>query len=163
MAKRSPEAGTPALRLLADAAISFTQHSYSHTPGERHFGDETAAALGVDPDLLYKTLLASTDKGLVVGVLSCSHQLDLKALAAVVGAKKASMADPRIAERSTGYVVGGISPLGQKTPLPTVLDERAFDHELIYVSGGRRGLQVRLSPDDLQHLTGAHIAAISRS
>jgi Cys-tRNA(Pro)/Cys-tRNA(Cys) deacylase len=165
MAKKAP-AGTAALVALTKANVAFTLHEYEHTPGETHFGAETVARLGLDPRRVFKTLLAeATLQGkdqLVVGVVPMSGQLDLKALAAAVGAKKAAMADPAAAERATGYVVGGISPFGQKTRHTTVVDATALDFDTVFVSAGRRGLQVELAPADLVRLTGAATAPIGR-
>ena len=162
MAKR---AGTPALDILAAAGVAFTVHEYDHTASD-HFGDETVAALGVTPERVFKTLIASiTTSGkpeLVVGIVPVSGQMDLKALAAAVGAKRADMADPAAAQRSSGYVVGGISPLGQRTRLRTVIDQSAMSYETVLVSGGRRGLQVELAPADLVRLTNAIVAEIGR-
>ena len=162
MAKR---AGTPALDILTAAGVAFTVHEYDHTASD-HFGDETVAALGVTPERVFKTLIASiTPSGkpeLVVGIVPVSGQMDLKALAAAVGAKRAEMADPAAAQRSSGYVVGGISPLGQRTRLRTVIDQSAMSYETVLVSGGRRGLQVELAPADLVRLTDAIVAEIGR-
>jgi Cys-tRNA(Pro)/Cys-tRNA(Cys) deacylase len=118
--------------------------------------------LGLDPGTVFKTLVADVDSRLTVAIVPVERQLDLKALAAAVGAKKAQMADVKQAERTTGYVAGGISPLGQRKQLPTVLDSSALNHAAIHVSGGRRGLEIELAPADLQRLTSATIAAISR-
>ena len=163
MAKR---AGTPALDILTAAGVAFTVHEYDHTASD-HFGDETVAALGVTPERVFKTLIASiTTSGkpeLVVGIVPVSGQMDLKALAAAVGAKRADMADPAAAQRSSGYVVGGISPLGQRTRLRTVVDASAMSYETVLVSGGRRGLQVELAPADLVRLTDGKVAEIGRS
>jgi Cys-tRNA(Pro)/Cys-tRNA(Cys) deacylase len=162
MAKR---AGTPALDILTAAGVAFTVHEYDHTASD-HFGDETVAALGVTPERIFKTLITSiTMSGkpeLVVGIVPVSGQMDLKALAAAVGAKRAEMADPAAAQRSSGYVVGGISPLGQRTRLRTVIDQSAMSYETVLVSGGRRGLQVELAPADLVRLTDAIVAEIGR-
>ncbi len=126
------------------------------------YGERTAAALGIDPARIHKTLIASVDGRLVAAVVPVDRELDLKALATAVGGRRAEMADPAAAERSSGYVVGGISPFGQKRPLRTVVDAAALRHATILVSGGRRGLQVELAPADLVRLTGATVAAISR-
>jgi len=162
MAKR---AGTPALDILTAAGVAFTVHEYDHTASD-HFGDETVAALGVTGERVFKTLIASiTPSGkpeLVVGIVPVSGQMDLKALAAAVGAKRVDMADPATAQRSSGYVVGGISPLGQRTRLRTVVDASAVTYETVLVSGGRRGLQVELAPADLVRLTDAIVAEIGR-
>lgn len=167
MAKKTKGGGaTPATRALSAAGIDHTEHPYEHAPGAESYGLEAAEAIGVAPERVLKTLLAQTDlshdHGLVVGIVPVTGQLDLKALAAAVGAKKASMADPALAEKTTGYVVGGISPIGQKRALTTVLDESATTHPTVYVSGGRRGLDLELSPDDLVTTTGASVAAIVR-
>ena len=158
-------AGTPALDILTAAGVAFTAHEYDHTASD-HFGDETVAALGVTGERVFKTLIASiTMSGkpeLVVGIVPVSGQMDLKALAAAVGAKRADMADPAAAQRSSGYVVGGISPLGQRTRLRTVIDQSAMSYETVLVSGGRRGLQVELAPADLVRLTDAIVAEIGR-
>ena len=163
MAKKA--AGTPALDLLAKAGVVFTVHEYEHVAKD-HFGDETVAALGVPADRVFKTLLVSVTGAarpeLVVGIVPVSGQLDLKALAAAVGGKHADMADPTAAQRSSGYVVGGISPLGQRTRLRTVVDGSAMSYETVLVSGGRRGLQVELAPADLVRLTDAIVAEIGR-
>lgn len=161
MAKRT-SAGTPATAALTAAGIPFTVHAYQHDPSTASFGLEAAEALGVEPDRVFKTLLADTDSGLVVGVVPVGGRLDLKALATAVGAKRAEMADPAVAERRTGYVVGGISPIGQKTRLPTVLDETAELYDTVFVSGGRRGLDIELAPADLIAVTSATVAPIAR-
>ena len=153
--------GTPATVALAAAGIAFTEHAYTHDPGVAAFGLEAAAALGVEPDRVFKTLLAEVDGRLVVGVVPVTGKLDLKALAAAIGGKKAVMADAAVAERRTGYVVGGISPIGQKTAHPTVLDETVELWDTIFVSGGRRGFDLELAPADLVRVTGATIAAIA--
>ncbi|MGR2751525.1 Cys-tRNA(Pro) deacylase [Agromyces arachidis] len=163
MAKRSDgSTGTPATVALARAGIAFRALAYEHDPRAAAFGLEAAEKLGIDPERVYKTLLADVDGGLVVGIVPVAVQLDLKALAAAVGGKRAGMADPSLAERRTGYVVGGISPIGQKVALPTVLDESAILHETILVSGGRRGLDLELAPDDLIAVTGGRYGAIAR-
>ncbi|HEY5482426.1 MAG TPA: Cys-tRNA(Pro) deacylase [Propionibacteriaceae bacterium] len=163
MAKR---AGTPALDILTATGVVFTVHEYDHTATD-HFGDETVAALGVPAVRVFKTLLASLSGAgkpeLAVGVVPVSGQMDLKALASALGAKRAEMADPAAAQRSSGYVVGGISPLGQRTRLRTVIDASAMAYETVLVSGGRRGLQVELAPADLVRLTGGKVAEIGRS
>lgn len=153
---------TPATVALSRAGIDFSTHAYVHDPSASSFGLEAAEALGLDPTTVFKTLLAETEAGLVVGIVPVTGQLDLKALAAAVGAKRATMADPKVAERTTGYVVGGISPVGQRKRLPTVIDESAFAHPRIYVSGGRRGLDLGLAPDDLAAHLDATRAVIGR-
>jgi len=155
-------AGTPATAALRAAGIPFTEHAYEHDPANRDFGMEAATALGLDPDQVFKTLLADVDGRLVVGIVPVTGKLDLKALAAAVGGKKAVMADPAVAERRTGYVVGGISPIGQKTRHETVLDETAELWDVVYVSGGRRGFDLGLAPSDLIRATDAVVADIAR-
>jgi Cys-tRNA(Pro)/Cys-tRNA(Cys) deacylase len=163
MAKRADaSAGTPATLALQRAGVEFTARAYQHDPRAPAYGLEAAEKLGVDPDRVFKTLLAVVDGALAVGVVPVARQLDLKALAAALGGKRAEMADPAVAERKTGYVVGGISPIGQKTPLPTVLDESAILCESVLVSGGRRGLDLELAPDDLLAVTGGRYAPIAR-
>lgn len=163
MAKKSTPSGTPALVALDRARVAHTVHAYEHDPStDVGYGLEAAAAIGVPPAQVFKTLLALADGRLTVGVVPVDGRLDLKALARAVGAKKAEMADPAAAERATGYVVGGISPLGQKQRLRTVVDESALDHATVYVSAGRRGLDVGLAPADLVALTDATTAALSR-
>jgi Cys-tRNA(Pro)/Cys-tRNA(Cys) deacylase len=168
MAKKSGPGGTPATAALTRAGVRFTVHTYDHDPAAASFGLEAADALGLDPARVYKTLLAAVDSStggtprLVVGIVPVSGQLDLKALAAAVGGKKAAMADPAAAERATGYVVGGISPIGQKKALPTVLDSSAAEHPTVFVSGGRRGMDLELAPADLVAVTRASYAPIGR-
>ncbi|MGF1426245.1 Cys-tRNA(Pro) deacylase [Kitasatospora sp. LaBMicrA B282] len=154
--------GTPATVALEAAGVPFTVHAYQHDPAAESYGGEAAQALGIDPGRVFKTLVAEVDGALTVGVVPVAGQLDLKALAAAVGGKRAAMADPAAAERSSGYVRGGISPLGQRKPLRTVLDATALAHPTIYVSAGRRGLEVELVPADLLRLTGAVSAEIGR-
>jgi len=163
MAKRTDaSAGTPATLALQRAGIEFTARTYSHDPRAAAYGLEAAEKLGVDASRVYKTLLVMVDGALAVGIVPVARQLDLKALAAAVGGKRAEMADPSLAERKTGYVVGGISPIGQKTASPTVLDESAILCETILVSGGRRGLDLELAPDDLLRVTRGRYAPIAR-
>lgn len=156
---------TPATRALEQAKVAHTVRSYEHdaTAAEAAggYGLEAAAALGVEPARVLKTLLADVDGRLVVAVVPVTGQLDLKAVAAAVGGKKARMADPGAAERATGYVVGGISPLGQRKRLTTVVDASALAHENVLVSAGRRGVDVELAPQDLVRLTGAVVVAIA--
>ncbi|MEV5003012.1 Cys-tRNA(Pro) deacylase [Nocardioides sp. LML1-1-1.1] len=162
MAKKKQSGATPATTALSAAGVVFTVHAYEHDPRAASYGTEAAEALGIDPDRVFKTLLADVDGTLVVGVVPVTGQLDLKALARAVGGRRAAMADPRAAERATGYVLGGISPLGQRTAHPTVVDDSALDRPTIYVSAGRRGLEVELSPAELVRLTAARVAAIRR-
>ena len=154
--------GTPATVALTAAGIAFTPHAYEHDAANTNFGLEAASALNLDPEQVFKTLLADVDGALVVAIVPVTGKLDLKALAASVGGKKAEMADPVIAQRKTGYVVGGISPIGQKTRHPTVLDETAELFDTIFVSGGKRGFDIELAPSDLLAITGGKVAAIGR-
>lgn len=154
---------TPAVVAARRAGIEHRVLEYQHDASSRSFGREAAEALGVDARLVFKTLVASgSGGGPLVAVIPVTAQLDLKALAAASSDKKVSMAEPAVAERVTGYVVGGISPLGQRRRLPTVLDRSALEHPCIYVSGGRRGLEIALDPRDLVTLTAARVAAIAR-
>ena len=162
MARGKGAGGTPATVALTRAGVPFTEHAYDHDPSAASFGLEAAEVLGLDPEQVFKTLFVSVDGRLVVGVVPVSGQLDLKAVAAAVGGKRATMADPADAERAPGYVVGGISPVGQKRRHPTVVDASAMDFETVYVSGGRRGLDLGVSPADLVRVTGATVAAIRR-
>ncbi|GGT95418.1 Cys-tRNA(Pro) deacylase [Streptomyces violascens] len=160
--KKQQSGGTPATVALVNAGTAFTVHAYEHDPSSASYGDEAAQALGVTPDRVFKTLVADVDGELTVAVVPVAGSLDLKALASAVGGKRAAMADPAAAERTTGYVRGGISPLGQRKRLRTVLDDSASAHATICVSAGRRGLEVELSPADLAALTGALLAPIGR-
>jgi len=155
-------AGTPATVALTRAGVAWTPHAYDHDPSAASYGLEAAAALGVDAQRVFKTLVASVDGRLTVAVVPVSGQLDLKALATAVDGKRAELADPAAAERSTGYVRGGISPLGQRKTLRAVVDESATTHQTVFVSGGRRGFDVELDPTDLVRLTSARVAAIAR-
>ncbi|CAM5332981.1 Cys-tRNA(Pro) deacylase [Streptomyces purpurascens] len=167
MAKKSKKqqqpGGTPATVALTTAGVDFTVHSYDHDPAHPSYGEEAAEAMGVSPDRVFKTLVADVDGALTVAVVPVAGQLDLKALASAVGGKRATMADPTLAERTTGYVRGGISPLGQRKKLPTVLDDSASSHPTICVSAGRRGLEVELSPEALAKLTEAVLAPVGRA
>jgi len=153
---------TPAVVALRRAGIEHVLHEYAHDPRSASFGLEAAAALGVDPDRVFKTLLADLDGQLVVGVVPVTSRLDLKALARALGGSRAAMADVALAERATGYVAGGISPFGQKRAHRTAVDETAELWETVYVSGGRRGLDVEVAPADLLEVTGATVADLSR-
>lgn len=155
-------AGTPATDALRAAGVAFELRAYDHDPRSTSYGWEAAEALGVDPDRVFKTLMVEADGALAVGIVPVTCTLDLKALAAALGRKRAQMADPIAAQRATGYVLGGISPLGQKRPHPTVVDETAELWDTVLVSGGRRGLDVELSPADLLRLTAAVVAPIAR-
>jgi Cys-tRNA(Pro)/Cys-tRNA(Cys) deacylase len=154
--------GTPATVALAAAGIRFTAHSYEHDPANRNFGTEAASALGLDPERVFKTLVADVDGRLVVAIVPVTGRLDLGEIAAAVGGKRASLADPAVAQRKTGYVVGGISPIGQKSRLKTVLDETAELFDTVFVSGGKRGFDLQLAPSDLIAVTAAAVAAIAR-
>lgn len=155
--------GTPATVALTAAGIPFTPHAYDHDPANTNYGLEAANALGLDPEQVFKTLMTDVDGVLTVAIVPVTGKLDLKALAAAVGGKKAELADAKLAERKTGYVVGGISPIGQKTPHPTVLDETAELYDSVFVSGGRRGFDIELAPADLLRVTGGFTAAIARA
>ncbi|NJC70186.1 Cys-tRNA(Pro) deacylase [Planosporangium thailandense] len=155
--------GTPATVLLNRQKVVHRVHEYQHDPRTESYGAEAAAALGVDPARCYKTLVATVDGALTVAVVPVSGSLDLKALAGAAGGKRAAMADPGQAERTTGYVRGGISPLGQRKRLPTVVDASALTHDTVYVSAGRRGLEIELDPADLVRLTAAAVAPIAAS
>lgn len=154
--------GTPATTALTRLGLAFELHPYDHDPAAASYGLEAAAALSVPPAQVFKTLLVSGDSGLAVGVVPVDQQLDLKAVAAALGLKKVAMAQPAEAERSTGYVVGGISPVGQRRVLRTVIDSSALGFDRVYVSGGRRGLDLSLSPADLVTATKAQVAPIAR-
>ena len=165
MARPRKDAGGPttqATLALDHAGVSYTRHTYDHDPSAASFGLEAAALLGVDPQRVFKTLLVDTGPGLAVGIVPVAGQLDLKAIASALGVKGVTMADPFAAQRSSGYVVGGISPIGQKRALPTVLDDTAYGFETVLVSGGRRGFDIELSPTDLASITRAVRAPIGR-
>jgi Cys-tRNA(Pro)/Cys-tRNA(Cys) deacylase len=153
--------GTPATALLTRSKIAFTLHPYEHDPRAQAYGEEAAAALGIDAARIFKTLIATVDGKLACAVVPVAARLDLKAFAAALGGKRAELADPAAAARATGYVVGGISPIGQKSRLRVVLDASAEEFETVYVSAGKRGLQVQLSPADLALAAGALVAAIA--
>jgi Cys-tRNA(Pro)/Cys-tRNA(Cys) deacylase len=154
--------GTTATIALDRAKIPFTLHEYPHDPRAESYGLEASEALGVPPERVFKTLVASVDGGrLAVGVVPVHCQLDLKALAAAVGGKKAVMAEVAAAERATGYVAGGISPVGQKKRLPVVIDASARELPTMFCSAGRRGLEIELVPADLAKAAGAAFAAIA--
>ncbi|HET7139688.1 MAG TPA: Cys-tRNA(Pro) deacylase [Arthrobacter sp.] len=161
MGRKSSSKGTPATAALAAAGVPFVLHPYAHDPSAASYGMEAAEALGIAPEKVFKTLMVEVEGRLTVGVVPVSGNLDLKAFAAALGAKKASMADPAAAERRTGYVLGGISPLGQRQPSATVVDVSALDLGTMLVSGGKRGLDVELAPADLIRLTAAVTAAIA--
>jgi Cys-tRNA(Pro)/Cys-tRNA(Cys) deacylase len=155
--------GTPATKALARSGIDFTTHPYEHDPRHPNFGEEAATALGLSTAEVFKTLLALVDGAPVVAIVPVGGSLDLKALAAAAGGRRAQMCDPATAQRLTGYVVGGISPIGQKRALPTFLDDSALALERVYVSGGRRGLDIGLRPSDLADATAATCVPIART
>ena len=152
--------GTPATALLVKQKVAHTLHAYDHDPRAESYGLEAVEALGLDRARVFKTLVAEVDGRLTVGVVPVTGQLDLKALAAAAGGKKAKMADPAAAQRATGYVLGGISPLGHRSRLPVVIDASAEGFATVFCSAGRRGLEVELAPADLIRLTGAVVASI---
>jgi len=160
VAARDP--GTQATVALVRAGIPYTAHAYPHDPRASSYGREAADALGLDPDEVFKTLLALVDGRAVVGIVPVSGSLDLKALAAAAGGRRAEMADAATAQRLTGYVLGGISPIGQKRALPTFVDDTAEALDTVYVSGGRRGFDIGLAPADLLAITGGAYAPIGR-
>jgi Cys-tRNA(Pro)/Cys-tRNA(Cys) deacylase len=152
--------GTTATVALERARIPFTVHEYPHDPRHESYGQEAAQALGVPAERIFKTLIAAVDGALVAGVVPVGGQLDLKALAAAAGGKRATMAGVTAAERATGYVAGGISPVGLRKRLPVVLDASALAHRTVFCSGGRRGLEIELAPADLVRAAGATVASI---
>lgn len=165
-----PAHGTPAIEVVRGAGVAFEVLTYTlpeHQGRDRDerpsYGLEAAAALGVDPAGMFKTLIAMADTRLVAALVPVDRELDLKGLAAAAGARRAVLAEPAAAERATGSVIGGISPLGGRRTLPTFIDRSALDHETVLVSAGRRGLQLRLAPVDLVRLSGATVAVLSRA
>lgn len=175
--KKTPGSSTPATLALDRSQIPYTLHPYEHDDAVVHYGDEAAERLGVDPATIFKTLVLDSGAGLAVAVVPVARQLDLKAMANALrtnalktnplktsasAGKKVSLADAHAAARSSGYVLGGISPIGQRTPLPTVIDDSARSQDLIMVSAGRRGLQVQLAPGDLCRVTAGWFAIIAR-
>ena len=152
--------GTPAVRMLETSGTTFTLHEYKTGGGDRSYGEAVAEALGLDPDRVFKTLVASVDGSPVVAIVPVSGHLSMKKVARAAGGKHAAMAEPADAQRLTGYVVGGISPFGQRRRLPAFIDVSAMGHDTILVSAGRRGLQVEVAPDDLVALIGATTAEI---
>lgn len=164
--RRNPPGGTPATVALTAAGIEYACHGYEHDPAAPAYGLEAAQALGVEPERVFKTLVVSLTGGprggLAVAIVPVVCHVDLRALAEAVGAKKAALADPALAERVTGYVVGGMSPVGQKRALPTVLDTSADGYETVFVSGGRRGFDIELAPAALRAVTGGVSARIAR-
>jgi Cys-tRNA(Pro)/Cys-tRNA(Cys) deacylase len=160
--KNRQASGTPATALLSREGVEFTVHTYDHDPAAASYGREAADVMGVEPERVFKTLVADVDGELTVAVVPVSGSLDLKALATAVGGKKAAMADPAAVTRTTGYVLGGVSPLGQRKQLPTVIDESVMTWPTVFVSAGRRGLQVECEPAALISLTRATLAPIGR-
>lgn len=164
MSKKHGAAGpTRAIEALETAGVPYTVHEYTHSARSRSFGEEAAEQIGGDPSRMFKTLLVHCEGGesggeYVVAVVPVDHHLSMKAIARAAGHKSAEMADPHVAQRRTGYVVGGISPLGQTTTHRTFLDDSALDHETVLVSGGKRGMSVEVSPLDLAEVTGADAA-----
>jgi len=153
---------TPAINMARKAGIEYRLHEYTHDPNCDSYGEEAAAKLGVPEQQMFKTLVVSLDgKGLAVGIVPVSSRLSLKQLARAAGAKKATLAEPAAVERATGYVLGGVSPLGQKKRLKTLIDGSAQAFPRIYVSAGRRGLEIELDPVDLARLTGAVFAPLA--
>lgn len=162
MAKKKQQHGSTAgVRALTEAGVAFTELPYEHEEGAG-FGAEAAAKLGRDPDQVYKTLMITHDGQFALGVVPVAGKLDMKAAAAAMGWKSASMADPAVAQKRSGYVVGGISPLGQKTPVTVLLDSGAQAFETVLVSGGKRGFDVELAPADLLSVTGGRYAPIAQ-
>jgi len=154
--------GTAATALLTRQRIPHSVHTYTHDPRHGSYGAEASEALGAEPGRVLKTLVADVDGKLTVGVVPVAAQLDLKALAAAVGGKKAALADVAAAERATGYVAGGISPVGQRRRLQVVIDSTAMVYSTVFCSGGRRGLEIELAPADLVRAAAATVAPISR-
>ena len=153
--------GTPATALVAKAKVEHRIHEYRHDPAAPSYGEEAAEQLGVDPAGVFKTLVAEVDGRLTVAVVPVAARLDLKALAAAAGGRKAVMAEPAAAERATGYVVGGISPLGHRRRLPVLLDASMQNRATVMVSAGRRGLELELAPEDLARLSGGTFAELA--
>lgn len=161
-ANGKPKDATPAFAALHRADVPFIAHTYTHDPRADSFGMEAAEALGVDPAQVFKTLMASVDGTLCVGIVPVMGSLDLKALADALGGKRAQMADAQQAQRATGYVLGGISPFGQKRQHRTVVDRSSTKWPTVFVSGGRRGLEAELDPADLVRVTSAVLARLAR-
>jgi Cys-tRNA(Pro)/Cys-tRNA(Cys) deacylase len=163
LAPMSGRGGTRATELLASLRVAHTVHRYSHDPRHASYGQEASEALGVPPQRVFKTLIADVDGRPTVAVVPVAGSLDLKALAAAVGGKKAAMADPAAAEKASGYVTGGIAPLGLRKPLPVVVDSSALDYPTVFCSAGQRGVEIELAPADLVRASGAQTAPIARA
>ena len=161
MTKKTRPATTPATVQLDEAGVVYVAHSYDHDARSTEYGAEAASLLGIDPAQMFKTLIVNSGRDFAVALVPVAALLDIKALGVVLSLKKLGMADPAAAQRRTGYVLGGISPLGQRTISPTVIDASAADWADIYVSGGRRGLSLQLSARDLALVTGARLAPIA--
>jgi Cys-tRNA(Pro)/Cys-tRNA(Cys) deacylase len=154
---------TPGILAAQRARVPFTVHEYEHDPAAESYGDEAVEKTGANPDQVFKTLVVSLDgKDLAVAVVPVSAMLSLKLIARAAGAKKAAMADKQLVQRTTGYVLGGVSPLGQKKRLKTFIDDSARNFETLFVSAGKRGLEIELAPEDLSRLTGATFAPLQQ-
>lgn len=154
---------TPAIITAQKARVDFTVHEYEHDPAAESYGEEAAEKTGADPDQVFKTLVVSLDgKTLAVGIVPVTTMLGLKQIARAAGAKKAAMADKLLVQRTTGYVLGGVSPLGQKKQLKTFIDQSAQAFDTVFVSAGKRGLEIELSPEDLARLTQARFAPLQQ-
>ena len=154
---------TPAIKLLKKQKIPHTIHEYKHDSNAHSYGEEAAQKMGVDPKRVFKTLVVQSDKMMAVGIVPVTSTLNLKSMAKAQGVKKVAMADPKNVENTTGYILGGVSPLGQKKRLKTVIDESAFEFESIFVSAGKRGLEVEVDPKDLEKLLQADRAKIAEN
>lgn len=152
--------GTPATTALTKAGVDFTVHSYEHSASESSWGLEAAQELALPPERVFKTLMVMVDQRLCVAIVPVAGTLDLKAAAKALSGKKAELADPALAQRATGYVVGGISPIGQRKAHPTALDESALAFDTVFVSGGKRGMDIELAPSELVTITSAVVARI---
>jgi Cys-tRNA(Pro)/Cys-tRNA(Cys) deacylase len=155
--------GTRATDVLTKSGITHSVHRYAHDPRHPSYGQEASDAMGVPPGRVFKTLVADVDGALTVAVVPVAGTLDLKGLAAAAGGKKAAMAEPALAERASGYVTGGISPIGLRRRLPVVVDSSALDYETVFCSAGQRGLEIELAPADLVEAAHATVAPIART
>lgn len=155
--------GTRATELLTSLGVAHSVHRYPHDPRHPSYGQEASEALGVSPERVFKTLVADVDGQLIVGVVPVAGNLDLKALAAAAGGKRAVMADPAQAEKASGYVTGGITALGLRKALPVFVDESALSHDTVFCSAGQRGMQIELAPADLVSAAGARTAPIAKA